>query len=91
MLVVHDLRQGERRPQAFERWRAIFWILAMDIVFAFDTVLSAVALTDNFIVMATAIVVSGALMVLMSEQVARFLQKNRMYEVLGLFVLLVGV
>jgi predicted tellurium resistance membrane protein TerC len=93
MLVVRDLGKGaDEGPKHASVATVIFWILAMDIVFAFDTVLSAVALTDNFIVMATAIVVSGALMVLMSEQVARFLQKNRMYEVLGLFVLLmVGV
>ncbi len=93
MLVVHDLdKETGGGPKHSSVARALFWILAMDIVFAFDTVLSAVALTDNFIVMATAIVVSGGLMVLMSEQVARFLQKNRMYEVLGLFVLLmVGV
>ena len=93
MLVVHDLgKEAGGGPKHASVATVIFWILAMDIVFAFDTVLSAVALTDNFIVMATAIVVSGLLMVLMSEQVARFLQKNRMYEVLGLFVLLmVGV
>ncbi|MEO1748165.1 MAG: tellurium resistance protein TerC, partial [Pseudomonadota bacterium] len=58
----------------------------------FDTVLSAVALTDNFIVMAAAIIISGALMVLMAESVANFLNRNRMYEVVGLFVLLlVGI
>jgi predicted tellurium resistance membrane protein TerC len=47
-----------------------------------------VALTKNFIVMSLAIVISGAMMVLLADHVARFLQKNRMYEVLGLFVLL---
>jgi predicted tellurium resistance membrane protein TerC len=93
MLVVHDLgKASDGGPKHASVARVLFWILAMDIVFAFDTVLSAVALTNNFIVMATAIVVSGALMVLMSEEIARFLKKNRMYEVLGLFVLLmVGV
>lgn len=71
---------------------ALPWVLAMNLVFSFDTVLSAVALTEDFIVMAAAIVVPGALMVLMADTVASFLQKNRMYEVLGLFVLLpVGV
>jgi predicted tellurium resistance membrane protein TerC len=71
---------------------ALVWIVVMNIVFSFDTVLSAVALTDNFPVMAIAIILSGALMVLLSEHVASFLRKNRMYEVLGLFVLLlVGV
>lgn len=93
MLVVHDLEheQGEG-PRHSSVGRALFWILMMNIVFSFDTVLSAVALTKNFIVMSTAIVLSGALMVLLAEHVASFLQRNRMYEVLGLFVLLlVGV
>lgn len=93
MLSVDDLEHTKGfGPKHSSVGRALFWILVMNIVFSFDTVLSAVALTDNFIVMATAIVISGALMVLLSEHVARFLQKNRMYEVLGLFVLLlVGV
>ncbi len=42
--------------------------------------------------MAIAIIVSGGLMVLMADYVADFLKRNRMYEVLGLFILfLVGV
>ena len=64
-------------------------IFVMNIVFSFDTVLSALALTKNFWVMATAIVVAGAIMVLMADTVADFLKKNRMYEVLGLFVLFI--
>jgi predicted tellurium resistance membrane protein TerC len=92
MLVVHDLGHGEEGPKRRTVAAALFWILAMNIVFSFDTVLSAVALTKNFAVMATAIVVSGILMVWLAEHVASFLRKNRMYEVLGLFVLLlVGV
>lgn len=64
-------------------------IFLMNIVFSFDTVLSALALTKNFWVMATAIVVAGAIMVLMADHVAEFLKKNRLYEVLGLFVLFI--
>jgi predicted tellurium resistance membrane protein TerC len=93
MLSVHDLEHEEGAgPKHSTIARALFWIMVMNIVFSFDTVLSAVALTNNFIVMATAIVLSGILMVALAEHVAAFLQKNRMYEVLGLFVLLlVGV
>jgi predicted tellurium resistance membrane protein TerC len=47
------------------------------------------ALTDNLWIMMTAIVISGILMIWLSDKVSTFLQKNRMYEVLGLFVLLV--
>lgn len=51
-------------------------------------VLTAVALTDHFLVMAVAIVISGILMVALAEPVASLLKRNRLYEVLGLFVLL---
>ena len=67
-------------------------IVLMNLVFSFDSILSALALTDVFAVMATAIIISGVLMIVLADQVAEFLQKNRMYEVLGLFILfLVGV
>lgn len=93
MLVVSDLEHevGEG-PKHRSVKSALFWILVMNIVFSFDTVLSAVALTKVFVIMATAIILSGVLMVVLAEHVASFLQRNRMYEVLGLFVLLlVGV
>ena len=67
----------------------IFWIVLMNLVFSFDSILSAMALSEVFWVMAAAIVISGVMMVWLSDHVATFLEKNRMYEVLGLFVLFV--
>lgn len=61
----------------------------MNLVFSFDSILSAMALTKVFAVMACAIVVSGIMMIVLAETVSEFLQKNRMYEVLGLFILFV--
>lgn len=70
----------------------IFWIVAMNVVFSFDSILSAMAVTDQFYIMATAIMIGGILMVTLADTVSEFLQKNRMYEVLGLFILfLVGI
>ncbi|MEE2786265.1 MAG: tellurium resistance protein TerC [Myxococcota bacterium] len=72
--------------------QAIFWIVVMNLVFSFDSILSALALTKVFAVMALAIIISGVLMVVMADRVALFLERNRLYEVLGLFVLLlVGI
>lgn len=71
---------------------ALFLIVTMNVVFSFDSILSAMALTDNFVVMATAIIIGALLMVWLADRIATFLQKNRMYEVLGLFILfIVGV
>ncbi|MEM6461885.1 MAG: tellurium resistance protein TerC [Pseudomonadota bacterium] len=92
MIGVDDLDHEVKGPPRKTVRAALTWIVLMNLVFSFDTVLSAVALTDHFVVMTAAILVSGVLMVAMADRVAAFLQKNRMYEVLGLFVLLlVGV
>lgn len=88
MIGMDDLEHDEERPARRSVTTAIVWILVMNVVFSFDTVLSAVALTKHFFVITAAIVASGVLMVMMTDTVARFLDRNRMYEVLGLFVLL---
>ena len=94
MLGTHDLAHGESKPRSVGM--SIFWIVLMNLVFSFDSILSAMALAkneetgeSNFLLMAIAIVVSGLLMIWLSDRVAAFLEKNRMYEVLGHFVLLI--
>jgi len=91
LLTVHDLEhegEGGKRSVAL----IITWIVIMNLVFSFDSILSALALTKVFMVMAVAIVLSGIMMLLLADYVSAFLQKNRMYEVLGLFVLfIVGI
>lgn len=88
MLRVDDLGHSDKKPASVGA--IIFWIVAMNLVFSFDSILAAMALAKgNFWVMAIAIVVGGVLMIVMSNRVATFLQKNRMYEVLGLFILFV--
>ena len=64
-------------------------IVAMNAVFSFDSVLSALAITDVFPVLAAAILASGVAMLLLAEGVTAFLERNRMFEVLGLFILLI--
>ena len=64
-------------------------IVLMNLVFSFDSVLSALAITDVFPILAAAIIVSGFAMLLLADGVTKFLERNRMYEVLGLFILLI--
>ncbi|MCH9649324.1 MAG: tellurium resistance protein TerC [Deltaproteobacteria bacterium] len=87
MLGVDDLEHEETAPKSVAS--IVFWIVLMNLVFSFDSILSAMALTKVFWVMATAILTGGVLMIWLSDHVATFLQKNRMYEVLGLFILFV--
>ena len=83
---IEALSSGKPRRSVVS---AVMWIALMNAIFSFDSILGAIALTDVFAVMATAILVSGVLMIVLAETVSEFLQKNRMYEVLGLFILLI--
>lgn len=91
MLSIHELEEGVIEKQKSVA-SAITWIVLMNLVFSFDSILSALALTQEFVVMAMAIVVSGVMMIWLADRVAEFLKKNRLYEVLGLFILfIVGI
>ncbi|MEM9988030.1 MAG: tellurium resistance protein TerC, partial [Pseudomonadota bacterium] len=68
---------------------ALFLIVLMNLVFSFDSLLSAIALSDRFLLVGAALIVGGLLMIWLSDHVASFLEQNRAYEVLGLFILLV--
>jgi predicted tellurium resistance membrane protein TerC len=90
MLALEEVGHEQRSTRSFGA--ALFWIVLMNVVFSFDSILSAMALSDEFLVMATAIVIGGIMMIWLSDHVTEFLQKNRMYEVVGLFILfLVGI
>ena len=89
MMLEEDLNK-ERKLSSYAS--VLFSIVIMNAIFSFDSILSAMALTKNFYIMATAIVIGGILMVVLADRITVFLQKNRMYEVVGLFILLlVGV
>jgi len=82
---------------------AITLIVLMNLVFSVDSILSAMAIASvkdsvtgavsyQVPLMVIAILLSGLAMILLADKVTNFLKKNRMYQVLGLFILfLVGV
>jgi len=90
MMALDDAHAEKQKPKSVGQ--VIFWIVLMNLVFSFDSILSAMALTEVFWVMATAIIIGGLLMIWLADRVSDFLEKNRMYEVLGLFILfIVGI
>ncbi len=100
MIVVEDF-QTEIKRDASSAKSVVAKIVFMIAVFSFDSILSAIALvsgtgekpgeisTTGFWIMVVAILTGGALMIWLADGVSTFLQKNRMYEVLGLFILFV--
>lgn len=96
--MMHYKVDEEKEEKQTSIVKVITWIVIMNLVFSFDSILSAMALTSHLsfnnqlILMTIAIVLGGLLMIFMADKVANFLQKNRLYEVLGLFILfIVGI
>lgn len=95
--LAHDVDGDGKKTKSSNA--VIISIVLMNLVFSFDSILAAIGLTSEiknsttaFIVMAIAIVISGLLMLVLADKISTFLAKNRMYEVLGLFILfIVGI
>jgi len=93
MIAIKDLnKNNDSNTSKGSLKKVITMIVIMNVVFSFDSILSAIALTDVIWVMTTAILLSGIMMIWLADKVSTFLAKNRMYEVLGLFILfIVGI
>ncbi|MCF6443959.1 TerC family protein [Nereida sp. MMG025] len=89
MLTVHDLSHDVEGKSGKSAVKVVMLIVLMNLIFSFDSVLSALAITDVFPILAFAIILSGLAMLALADTVTEFLEKNRMYEVLGLFILLI--
>lgn len=97
--ITHENSELKEEKKKKTARSVVISIVIMNLVFSFDSILAAIGLTSHienstasFIIMAIAIIGSGLLMLLLADKVSEFLNKNRMYEVLGLFVLfIVGI
>lgn len=80
---------GARGP-AF--WWTLVQILALDLVFSLDSVITAVGMAQHFSVMATAMVIAVGVMLLFASAIGNFVQRHPSMKILALsFLLLIGV
>lgn len=100
LLSMDNLAHGTAAGQK-STFSVLALIVFMNLIFSFDSILSMLPLTNDpkyvseafispqFVLLATAVVISGILMIALADRVAEFIKKNRMFEVLGLFILLI--
>lgn len=69
----------------------VLQIVLIDIVFSFDSILTAVGLSRNFIVMFSAVIIGMILMILFSGYIADFINKNQGVKTIALtFLVVIG-
>lgn len=90
MMAIEDLTADVAEPSDKKTATQVtIMLILMNLIFSFDSILSALAITEVMPVLVVAIVGSGLGMLLLAGKVSEFLKKNRKYEVLGLFILLI--
>jgi len=72
MLSVHDLQHEGENKSSKSATQVILLIVFMNLIFSFDSILSAIAITDVFPILAIAILASGAAMLILADGVAAF-------------------
>lgn len=71
---------------------ALLQILMLDVVFSIDSVITAVGLTDNLLVIYSAVIVSFVLVLIFSGAITAFIQQNATIKILALsFLITIGV
>ena len=96
---VHEIHQklegAEGESSAKVRgafWSVIFQIMLLDIVFSLDSVITAVGMVDEIVIMIAAVVIAASVMVFTATPLANFVERHPTVKMLALaFLVVVGV
>ena len=93
---IHDKLQGDDEESGIGKagttlLGVVVQVVVIDIVFSFDSILTAVGLVDNVLVMIAAVILAMGVMLLFSSKVAHFVNRNPTIKVLALsFLIMIG-
>ena len=93
---IHDKLEGEEGHKTAKAAKSfgnvIVQILLLDIVFSLDSVITAVGMANNIMIMIVAVVIAVGVMMVSSKSISNFVEKHPTVKMLALaFLLLIGV
>ena len=94
-MEIHHKMEVHENPEIAQKQAGmtavITQIVALDIIFSFDSILTAIGLTDQVILMIIAVVISLGIMIRFSGNISSFIAKHPSLEILALsFLILIG-
>lgn len=92
---IHEKIEGAHEQQVSKKKNTvasiILQIIVLDIVFSFDSILTAVGLSNHLSIMITAVVLAMIVMIYFVEMISRFIKKHPTLQILALsFLILIG-
>jgi predicted tellurium resistance membrane protein TerC len=94
-MEVHHKMEGseseKKEVKTHSMLTVVGQIILLDIIFSFDSILTAIGLTDQLILMIIAVVISMGIMMFFSKSISDFISKHPTLEILALsFLILIG-
>lgn len=87
-----ELLDKHQTPAEIGLTAAIAQIIALDLVFSIDSILTAVGMTDQVPIMVAAVVVTVTIMLFVADPLARFIDRNPTLVMLALsFLVMIGL
>lgn len=95
-MEIHHKMEGEteevQTKSSATFGSVIFQIILLDMIFSFDSILTAVGLVDHVIIMIIAVVISLVIMMVFAGRISKFINENPTLQILALsFLILIGV
>jgi predicted tellurium resistance membrane protein TerC len=82
---------GEKNLKANSFWGVVSQIIVLDIVFSFDSILTAVGLSDHVEIMIAAVIISLSVMLVAAGPISNFINSRPTMKMLALsFLMLIG-
>jgi predicted tellurium resistance membrane protein TerC len=94
--IHHKVQHGIEGPAnsgkaAASLMGVLLQVLALDVVFSLDSVITAVGLTEHIPIMIAAVLASVAVMLILSKAIVTFIERNPAIKILALaFLVLIG-
>ena len=95
-LEIHDKIEGDDHDVSTKKHASFALVIAqiafMDVIFSFDSVMTAIGIADHLSVMVIAILISMGIMILAVDKVSGFINQHPTVKVLALsYMLLIGL
>lgn len=89
---IEGEEEGNKTLKSLTLRAAIVQIVLLDIVFSFDSILTAVGLTQQIVIMVLAVIIAMIIMLIFAEKVSNFVNNNPTIKMLALsFLIMIGV
>jgi predicted tellurium resistance membrane protein TerC len=94
-MEIHHKLEGEQGEQNNSKASSFFGVLTqiivLDVIFSFDSILTAVGLADDVLIMIIAVIIAMIIMIAFAGKISAFINKHPTLQMLALsFLILIG-